>query len=134
MSTHTDPDPEIQELVRVVQHIRDLTKHIQEVQAHHDQLMTQVQALNKQIHDLTTLRRQQQRLLEHCLNTGEDPTVVQLTKNDSDLLTRTILMENTSGASAISLHTPNSITINTQSIQDLYRTYGNANNMGNSAQ
>ena len=86
--------PEVQDLTELVAQIVQLREHLKQVEADKQQAQAQVNTCTTQLLDLKKQMRDARKLLDHCLDTGEDVTSVKLTKTVSELTqTRTTLLE-----------------------------------------
>jgi septal ring factor EnvC (AmiA/AmiB activator) len=92
--THNNPPPELQDLQDLVSQIVHLREQMRCVEADKQRAQEQVNAHAAQLKDLKAQMRDVRKLLDHCLDTGEDVTAVKLTKTVSELgPTKAILIE-----------------------------------------
>lgn len=68
-----------------LQQLMNLREGIEQVKHRKRELTDQLNALSIELLELEKQFRDQKQVLEHCLNTGDDPLQVQLVLNKSDL-------------------------------------------------
>lgn len=92
--THDDQTHQVQDLQDLVKQIVHLREQMRCVEEQKQRAQDQVNAHAAQLKDLKAQMRDVRKLLDHCLDTGEDVTAVKLTKTVSELgPTKAILIE-----------------------------------------
>ncbi len=86
--TNTCPTPEVQDLQDLVKQIVELREQMKQVEADKQRAQEQLNTCSTQMLGLKQQMREARKLLDHCLDTGEDVTAVKLTKTISELSPR----------------------------------------------
>jgi len=93
------PDPShIEDLNDLIKQIVELRNTIDSIKQEKQQAQQMVNAFEAQIAELNTQMTHARDVLDHCLITGDDPTVVKLTKTHKEIKSdkqKKLLMEST---------------------------------------
>lgn len=95
MTYHTPLDEtqhQIEDLTGLVAQIVEMKASQRNLEAQKNLLQQQVNEITTQIMRINKEIREQRKLLDHCLDTGEDLTTVKLTKDSDELDAKGLLM------------------------------------------
>jgi predicted nucleic acid-binding Zn-ribbon protein len=90
-----EPIHEVKDLQELVSQIVQLREQMKHVEADKQRAQEQVNACSTQLLHLKSQMREARKLLDHCLDTGEDVTAVKLTKTISELTPRKQMLTET---------------------------------------